>query len=71
MEENKKKKISIIITSVLLVMLLIISASYAYFSSRGESSEKEVQAGTLRIVYSDNTEGSVTIDNIIPIYDTE
>ena len=71
MEENKKKKISIIITSVLLVMLLIISASYAYFSSKSVSSEKEVQAGTLRIVYTDNTEGTVEIDNIIPIYDNE
>ncbi len=71
MEENKKKKICIIITSVLLVMLPIISASYAHFLSRGESSEKVVQVGTLRIVYSDNVNETVEIDDIVPIYDAE
>ena len=71
MDVNRNKKISIIITSLPLVLLLIIGASYAYFSNKGVSDERGVQAGTLRIVYTDNTEGTVEIDDIVPIYDTE
>ena len=41
MEGNKN--ISIIIISLILVILLLIGASYAYFSKKGESSEKKLQ----------------------------
>lgn len=68
--ENKKKKISIIITSVIMVALLAISITYALFSARSTSTEQSVQAGTVRVVYTDNLD-SVTINNIAPIYDSD
>ena len=67
--ENKKRKISIIITSVIMVALLAISITYALFSARNTSTEQSVQAGTVRVVYTDNLD-SVTINNIAPIYDS-
>ncbi len=71
MDVNRNKKICIIITSLPLVLLLIIGVSYAYFSNKGVSDERGVQAGTLRIVYTDNISDTVEIDDIVPIYDTE
>ena len=70
-KETKKRKISIIITSVALVMLLGISFTYAYFSSKKVSTENSVVAGTLVINYEDDNLNTVSLNNIVPIYDNK
>ena len=70
-KENKKRKISIIITSVALVILLGISFTYAYFSNKKGSTENSVVAGTLVINYEDDSLNTLSLDNIVPIYDNE
>ena len=70
-KENKKRKISIIITSVALVILLGISFTYAYFSSKKVSTKNSVVAGTLVINYEDDNLNTLSLNNIVPIYDNE
>ena len=70
-KENKKRKIGIIITSVALVILLGISFAYAYFSSINKSDNKTVQAGSLKITYSDDNLNTINLSNIAPIHDED
>ena len=70
-KENSKRKISIIITSVALVILLGISFTYAYFSSNKVSTENSVIAGTLVINYEDDSLNTLSLNNIVPIHDSE
>ena len=70
-KEKKKRKVGIIITSVALVILLGISFTYAYFSSKKVSTENSVVAGTLIINYEDDNLNTVSLNNIVPIYDSE
>ena len=70
-KENNKRKISIIITSVALVILLGISFTYAYFSNKKVSTKNSVVAGTLVINYEDDNLNTLSLNNIVPIYDSE
>ena len=70
-KENKKRKISILITSIVVVILLIVGVSYSYFSNIKKSDSRTVNAGNLRITYSDENMNSVNLSNIAPIRDTD
>ena len=73
MEKENKKRITknIIIVILIVILLLVVGIAYGYFSNKSLSSENIVKAGTLIINYEDDNLNTLSLDNIVPIYDSE
>ena len=70
-EKRSKKKVVVISIIVGLILIAGIGLTIAYFSSRSTSNNKTITTGNLSITYQENSSETITLNNIIPIYDND